>query len=281
MNNVYEITEEEKEALEFYTSRKVCGFFNLKGYECVNKFLRKITKGEPDLIVLFMKNYEEFKDYLSHIEKLFSISFKYGFTHKLPPIIYRGQNGASKLNYESKEDNYGNYFWMADQFFSCSRSEAETRTFSNLETMYIKIKDNYIEKQIIPFIDVNNILGSSQFYGDEKEILIPPFMRLIYYGDKLTGNRVYYYLELTPFIVPQSFEDDLDELTDDDIKRYYDLSKQYSKTDDKEIYEELKGLARKIKNVLHQKLSHMQLQFWNDRYSQDETIHQSEHTLKA
>lgn len=159
MKNSFELTKEEKESLEYYTSRKCNDILDSKGYASVNGFLRTIISNKkPAVQVGFMYDEQSFKDFLKHIENIFSVACKYGTNH-----------------------------WMSDQFLSCSRSEGETRAFSKLEVMYLDINDYFISQHQIPFIDVNDILGSNQGFGDEKEILIPPFFDLVVKGKEVTS----------------------------------------------------------------------------------------------
>lgn len=253
--NVLDITEEELESLRYYTSRKRAGILDMREYGPTNDFLRKINRGIKSSLPSMFRSAEEFENYLEHIDNLLSLSCKYGATHEIPVILFRGYNGASRIKSESKMTRYGENSWMSDQFLSCSRSEGETRTFSELETMVISTSDGYASMKQIPFIDVNNLLGSSQFYGDEKEILIPPFVEIMFRNMEFTRTKTYYDLDLMPWI---KRHDDVslesEQLTDEDIKRYYELSCEYFKNENKGVSEELDILTRKIKTFLHNRM---------------------------
>ena len=261
MSNIHEITEEEKLSLEYYTSRKNDQSFGNKDYSAVNKFLRQITNNsKPATITAFMSSPEDLKDVLKNIENLFSVACKYGATHDLPPRIFRGYDGASKVITDSKKDNYRVSRWEADQFLSCSRSEGETRAFSNLEVMCMDIDDTHIYNHEIPFIDVNQVIGSDQMF-DEAEILLPPFLDLVVKGQEKTKSKVYYDLEIEPFFAKQTMEEEMTELTDDDLSKYYELSQDYYRNSNQSVKEELLNLQWKIKSYLHSTLSQMQFYY--------------------
>lgn len=261
MTNSIELTKEEKESLEYYTSRKCNDILDSKGYANVNGFLRTIISNKkPAVQVGFMYDEQSFKDFLKHIENIFSVACKYGTNHELPPRIFRGYDGANKVITQSKQDKYGTNHWMSDQFLSCSRSEGETRAFSKLEVMYLDINDYFISQHQIPFIDVNDILGSDQGFGDEKEILIPPFFDLVVKGKEVTPDKVYYDLEIEPFISKQTVEEEMYELSDADIKKYFELTQEYYKNNNKSVEQELLKYQSKIKTHLHNRMSDLQFQ---------------------
>lgn len=273
----YEYTDDEIEALEYYSSRKkqeLAESFKVGyDYDTVNRFLRYVLgNGMRDntisgAIPIHIRDVESFKKLLKNIENLYSLACKYGATHTIPRTLYRGDNNAPRIMTESYESMISHdKMWTSDSFLSCSRSKAETQPFVSDGGGIIQIEtdDKAIEQQNIPFIDVNDLLGPNQFYGDEKEILLTPFLdtKVGYstYGKPCdTSTYKEYNIELSSGIhLPDTYEEMQVEYTDKDLAEFLELSHQFNMLGEGKwksgIPEQLNKLRMKLKSHLQHRM---------------------------
>lgn len=256
MNENDKLTEEEINSLQIYTSRRqsLDDLVGCKDYEQVNRFLRHIIENHnPSKLPCLLKDVNKFKDFLKHIENIFSAACKYGKNHELPPTIFRAQDSGSNIISNGKRNAEGDTYWEADQFLSCSKSEGEARNFASLAILYLDIDDAYIDSHQIPFIDVDKVLGEDQMYS-ESEIILPPFLDIKVKGKETTRQCVYYDLEVEPFFAKQTLREELYELTDEDIEKYIELANDYYHNENYGNKKEVLEYQWRIKTYLHSRL---------------------------
>lgn len=255
-------TEKEIEALNYYTSRKSTEVFeNNRRYEHINGFLKYLShdKHRDKTLPNHYKDIAAIKKQLNDIVNLYSLACKYGFTHRAPRVVYRGDYSASDIRIDSYE--YMDMpIWDTNAFLSCSRVRAEAASFSGGDGPVIEISlpkiDN--EQNNIPFIDVNDLLGTDQFYGDEREILFPPFLKTIVMNTSLNS----YEINMTPMCSLPTEDVKID---DDFLTEYLLLSNKVLETHDYDGLDSQKlDLFRlKMKNYLKDILS--KIKFITDR----------------
>lgn len=144
---------------------------NPNSYNVINSFLG--TNGlELPYDVL---NGDQLKEFLEGVETLFTVACKYGKTHEIPEKLYR-EDGYMDDILNAKQQGYSVPLWYGESFKSFSKNDYEIETFRRENSQKI-IMNSGITRYLktIPFIDVNQILGTSHIFSDEKEIILPPF----------------------------------------------------------------------------------------------------------
>ena len=269
---IYGYTDQELEALEYYTSRKEREFLKTElDYKNVNAFLRFLSIKdlkeceEPlDRMSTEIMGVEGVKEVMGSVEALYSLACKYGTTHTIPEVIYRGDDNASRmLKNKQKIGNDVNYSWETDSFLSCTKSEGEIQNFLHSGkgvAITIMPESKSRNERRMPFIDVNDLLGSNQDFGDEKEIIVMPFLSMevisTSYGNKIPGARTNYLTFLSAeSCAPESNKDKPSEYSDEDLEKLLELAKRYKAGDDStEVVEDLNRYRTKVRTCLQMKL---------------------------
>lgn len=157
---------------------------------------------------------EDLQNFLSDIETLYEIACKYGSTHDFPvETLYR-----EDTHYRIMQ-NWGNGKWITNSFKSFSFSKEIADTFKSEGISRELVIDGVARKvdssRRIPFINVNDLIGTEHEMADEKEIIIPPCQELVMgceikdTDDSVTG----WHFAVTPnFITPKISEKKITEM---------------------------------------------------------------------
>lgn len=214
---------------------------NINSSSEINKFLETEGRYFPEIY-----SGKDLKVLFDVIETLFRVACKYGSTHSIPRCLYREENNATEMAEAFRDNNNRTREWAANSFKSCSTSRSETDVFVHAKSYKLSIETNSYIKVYdrISFIGVNNILGSNQFFGDEKEIILPPFIVMMFRNIPLEDQKKDYELSLTKsFKDPRRvnrgeewteelapFNPDLDEVSDEDLNQMANLGNNEKRT---------------------------------------------------
>lgn len=191
---MFEYTEQELDVLREYCGRdtknsiqSLKSFLGIGGdNKAINTYL---SIGQ---IPYYIDTREELRSFLDDIETLYGIACKYGASHDFPSIpLYREEKYYNDIvgSWHWVDGKAPARQWVTSSFKSFSMSRGESEQFNNgdeFETHKLvidgKSKTSSQDNRKIPFINVNELLGSGGSYdywqSDEKEIIIPPYLEL-------------------------------------------------------------------------------------------------------
>ncbi len=234
--NGVEYTQRELDVLREFSGRETIGpssnntlkaFLNIKdaGHKDINTYLA------TGVIPSSISAVNDLQTFLSKVETLYNIACKYGASHDFPRNpLHREEEFYQDIvgHYDYRHDSPVQREYVSEAFKSFSKSRSESTAFSKGEfgshQLVIHDSDN-LEARKIPFIDVNDLLGTDHVFSDETEVLLPPYQKFLVDSSASIISRN-----------PKKWDDPINDFgikVTGDMRNPYTVSRQ--KSDNKEL----------------------------------------------